>query len=87
MKQEIDEYCFNLKETGFKIRAVISDDHSANTNAFSHLLKVCDGDKRYYTYHPVCRRLLKIYVFFDNVHSIENIRNNLVNRKKFVFPT
>ena len=28
----------------------------------------------------------KTYLFYDNVHLIKNIRNNLFNAKKFVFP-
>ena len=28
---------------------------------------------------------MKTYLFFDIVHWIKNIRNNLLNRKKFVF--
>ena len=28
----------------------------------------------------------KTYLFYDNVHFIKNIRNNLFNAKKFVFP-
>ena len=26
------------------------------------------------------------YLFFDNVHLLKNIRNNMLNSKKFVFP-
>ena len=28
----------------------------------------------------------KVYLFFDNVHLLKNIRNNLLNSKKFLFP-
>ena len=28
----------------------------------------------------------KAYLFYDNVHLIKNIRNNLFNAKMFVFP-
>ena len=113
---------------------VISDGHSANTNTFSHLLEVCDGDKRHISpslqnfqnfqnfvfrttatskmerfviivnsFQPLTiitkgsirdvtavldppLILLKTYLFFDSAHFIENIRNNLLNREKFVFP-
>ena len=29
---------------------------------------------------------MKIYMFFDSVHLIKNIRKNLLNRKRFLFP-
>ena len=29
----------------------------------------------------------KTYLFFDNVHLMKNVRNNLFNAKKFVFPS
>ena len=29
---------------------------------------------------------MKIYLFFDSVHLIKNIRNNLLNHKQFLFP-
>ena len=28
----------------------------------------------------------KIYLFFDIVHLIKNVRNNLLNKKRFLFP-
>ena len=28
----------------------------------------------------------KIYLFFDSVHLMKNIRNNLLNNKMFLFP-
>ena len=34
--------------------------------------------------HPI--NVTKTYPFFDNVHLIKSIRNNLLNAKKFVFP-
>ena len=37
-------------------------------------------------YHPAYGDQLKTYLFFDIVHLIKKIRNNLLNRRKFVFP-
>ena len=78
LKQKIVECIFNLKET---------DDHSANAYVFSHLLNVCDRGNEHYMFHPVYGRLLKTYLFFNIFHLIKNFRNNLLNRKKFVFQT
>ena len=85
LKIEIEECILNLKETGFKVREVIADDHSANVNAFSHLLNRYDGDKKFCIYHPVNNRLFKTYLFFAIIYLIENIRNNLFSRKNLLF--
>ena len=34
--------------------------------------------------HPQCKT--KTYLFFDNVHLVKNIRNNLLIARKLVFP-
>ena len=48
LKQEMTKECiFDLQETGFKVRVVISDDHSENANAFSHLLRIWIEDKNH----------------------------------------
>ena len=39
LKTEIDECIFNLKKTGFQVRAVVTDNHSTNVSAFSFLFK------------------------------------------------
>ena len=39
-----------------------------------------------FIYHPAYNETLKTYLFFDIVHLAKNIRNNLLNRKKIVFP-
>ena len=72
-----------LKDLGFKVRGVVCDDHSSNVSAFKKLLA---------TYGPSDDDLAieynnqKVYMFFDVVHLRKNIRNNLLNRKRFLFP-
>lgn len=39
-----------------------------------------------FIYHSVFVGQLKIYLFFDAVHLIKTIRNNLLNRTKYDFP-
>jgi hypothetical protein len=84
LKSAINNCIFNLNEVGFKVRAIITDNHPSNVTAFSLLHKMFDGDKKLFIYHPVS---MKTYLFFDIVHLIKNIRNNLLLRKKFVFPS
>ena len=65
-------------------RVVVTDNHSANVNAFSSLKEEYNSDSPLYIEHPSNHK--KTYLFFDNVHLVKNIRNNLLNGKKFVFP-
>ena len=73
----------SLQESGFNVRGVVSDDHSTNVNAYSELLKDFgqSPDDLFITMNGK-----KIYLFFDTVHLIKNVRNNLLNRKRFLFP-
>ena len=73
-----------LTETGFKVRGIVTDNHPANVAAFNILLHDNEGDRKNYFILP--NTDTNTYVFFDTVHSIKNIRNNLLNQKKFVFP-
>ena len=74
----------DLINAGFQLRGVVTDNHSANVSSFDKLLKQYPGDGRLYINFPGLTN--KVYFFFDTVHLLKNIRNNLFNRKKFVFP-
>ena len=78
-------YCLSsLENAGFKVRAIVGDNHSANVSAFNYLLKNHPSDDPHAIQHP--GHQTKTYLFFDNVHLVKNIGNNLLNVKKFVFP-
>ena len=49
---EIDKCIFPLKEAGFNVRAVITDNHSSNVSAFKFLLNKYEGDNELFIYHP-----------------------------------
>ena len=58
----------------------------SNVNTFNCLLYTCGtNDSKLFVQHP--DNNTKIYLFFDNVHLMKNVRNNLFNAKKFVFPS
>ena len=65
---------------------MISDNHSTNVSAYSSLLKTYrldnDTNKSYVMYFEG----RKIYLMYDSVHIIKNVRNNLLNNKRFIFP-
>ena len=79
---EILKCIFQVINTGFFLRAVVADYHSANVNAFNILLDKFKEDKKYYITiinpHPQ-------YFCFLTL-TIKNIWNSLLSRKKFVFP-
>ena len=77
----------DLAEVGFKVRAVITDDHSSNVNAFTRLHEILNGDnKTFIKHHAFADFARKTYLFFDVIHLFKNIRSNLPNQKKYVFP-
>ena len=73
-------------EIGFHVRAVVSDNHPSNVAALNDLLS-----KFRYALHEntilhtsMTDRIS--YLFFDSVHFLKNIRNNLLNSRQFIFP-
>ena len=70
----------------FNVRAIVTDNHASNVNAFS-CLSIEYGTPQFplFIKHP-SNHNKKINLFYDSVHLLQNIRNNLLNVKKFVFP-
>ena len=65
------------------MKAVVCDNHSSNVSAFRSM-------KEFYSSSPDDLSIYytdqKIYLFFDTVHLLKNVRNNLLNNKRFLFP-
>ena len=85
LSEEIFNCISNLADTGFRVRGIVADNHSANVAAFNNILQMYSCDTDLCIQHP--KNSTKTYMFFDNVHLLKNIRNNLLNSKKFVFPS
>ena len=68
MSEQLEECVCTLAEAGFKVRAIVTDNHSANVAAFSMLRKKFPGGGFFFQ-HP--KNSTKIYLFFDNVHLIK----------------
>ena len=85
LAEEISNCIFNLAAAGFRIRGIVTDYHSANVAAFSNFLQMYSCNTDLCIQHP--KNSTKTYMFFDNVHLLKNIRNNVLNSKKFVFPS
>ena len=67
------------------LTAVVTDNHASNVNAFSKVVTMFISDPTHYIQHPL-NSSKNTYLFFDTAHIVKNIRNNLLNGKKFVFP-
>ena len=70
--------------SGFNIRTIVCENHPSNLPSFKNLLQHFnqDLDELFIWY-----KLKKIYLFYDAVHLVKNIRNNLLNYKWFIFPS
>ncbi|XP_065651124.1 uncharacterized protein LOC136079317 [Hydra vulgaris] len=83
LKEEIFECLRILTECEFNVRVIVCDNHSANVSCFKKIL--CASNQQaeglFFIYN-----LKKIYLCFDVAHLIKNIRNNLLNCKRFLFP-
>ncbi len=83
--REVEKAIGLLCKAGFNVRGIVADNHSSNVSAFNILISKFDSDaSRLFIHHP--ENESRSYIFFDNVHLLKNIRNNLFNVKKFVFP-
>ena len=74
--------CLNiLHKNEFNIRAVVCDNHASIVSAYRKLLTDC-GQNEHDLF--VILNGKKTYLFYDTVHLIKNIRNNLLNNKVFI---
>ena len=80
-------YIDDLAAVRFCVRGVVTENHSSNVNAFSKLVTTFDSNSALYIQHPLTssKKKKKTYLFFDTVLIMKNIRNNLLNGKKFLF--
>ena len=85
LAQHISKCISCLSKVGVNVRAVVTDNHSSYVNAFNCLLTYGTNDSKLFIHHT--DNNTKTYLFFDNVHLMKNVRNNLFNAKKFVFPS
>ena len=84
LAEEMLGYISSLSSIGFSVRAIVIDNHTSNVNAFNILRKMHNSGNPLFFKQQ--QNTNKTYLFFDNVHIVKNIRNNLLNAKKFVFP-
>ena len=84
LADKMSNYIDDLTSAEFCVRGIATDNHASNIYAFSSLTAT-NSDPHQYTKHPE-NFGKKTYLFYDTVHIMKNIRNNLLNGEKFVFP-
>ena len=72
-----------LHELDFNVRGVVCDNHASNVSAYGKLLSEYGNDSSglHITFNSK-----RIYLFYNSVHLMKSIRNNLLNQKRFLFP-
>ena len=65
------------------MRGVVCDNHPSNVSAYKKLLTDANGDANSLF---VMIDQEPVYLFFDAVHLIKNVRNNLLAKKILIFP-
>ena len=69
-----------LNKSNFSSRGVISDNHQTNIATFKRLKKTYPiANKNYCMSKPTTSRV--IYLFFDTVHLLKNIGDNLLSER------
>ena len=72
-----------LSNCGFCLRVIVCNNHPSNVSSFKKLLEhVNQNPDELYMLH----KSRKIYLCYDTVHLIKNVRNNLLKCKWFIFP-
>ena len=80
LKEEILKSIETLHSINFKVCGIVADNHSTNVSAYSKMLYSNGFDKN--DLAGVTKDGSKFYLFFDSVHLMKNIRNNLLNRRR-----
>ena len=79
------DYCLTcLAKEEFKVRRLVTDNHSENVTTFPILINKYPSDNPLCIQHP--DNVTNTYLFFDNIQLMKSICNNLLNASKFVFP-
>ena len=84
--QNINKCLSLLAQSQFRVRAIVSDNHTTNVKAYNILLTNYKyQDRNYKITNPILSHQ-NIYLLFDTCHLIKNIRNNLVSKRFFDIP-
>ena len=81
IKTELLDYLEILSNCSFRVRTIVCDNHPSNVSSFKKLLEdVNQNPDELYMLH----KSRKIYLCYDAVHLMKNVRNNLLKCKRFI---
>ena len=88
LSEHIDNCITSRNSVGFNVCAIISDNHSTNVLAFKYSFNLYGNEQKGENIinHP-SNTANHIYLFFDPVHLLKNVRNNLFKSQRFIFPS
>ena len=83
---QIIETIRSLHEINFRVRTVILDNLPSNVSAFNKLFSKYQSEshENVILYHSTSDQ--RTYLFYESVHLLKNVRNNLLNSRQFIFP-
>ena len=64
--------------SGFSVRAIVCDNYPSNVSSFKNYNQ--DPDELFILYEP-----RRIYLFYDAIHLVKDIRNNLSHYIQLIF--
>ena len=73
-------------EIGFHVQAVNSDNHPSNVSAFNELFLKYGSKSHKNAILQYSTSDRRTYLFYDPVHLLKNVPNNLLNSRRFIFP-
>ena len=79
LKEDLIDCLRILSKPGFSARALVCDNHPSNVSSFKNTLIFQDPDELL-----IWHELRAIYLFYDAVHFVRNIRNSLLIYKRFI---
>ena len=68
-----------------QVKGVVCDNHPSNVSAYKKLLS--ENMEPHNQLSITVEESRNIYLFYDTVHLVKNVRNNLLGRKRFIFPS
>ena len=84
LANKMEDNIKRLVDINFHVLGIVTDNHSTSVRAFSNILNKY-GNSNFSLLHRN-NHSKRTYLYFDTVHFMKDIRNNLLNSKKLVFP-
>ena len=84
LKEELIDRLGTIFKSGFNVKTIVCDNHPLILSSSKNMPQHFNQDRAELF---IWYELRKIYLFYDAFHLMNNIRNNLLNCKRFIFPS